>query len=182
MRHSRPASEAVTTEGDSAPGRLPPSDVYHVLRNERRRTVLRHLAEQDDSVEVGDLAEHVAAVEVGCPPGEVPADARRRVYISLHQTHLGTLADYGVLGHERGTVTAGPALAQFEPHLFDERRFPWGQLARFGGLGWVGGSLVTVTTVRYLPPSTVAVLSVLVGVAVALATRLPRSTTTDPDE
>ncbi|MFC4357824.1 hypothetical protein ACFO0N_07670 [Halobium salinum] len=182
MSHGRSASAEVGGGDGSAPARLSPSNVFHVLQNGRRRATLRHLADRGESVEIGALAEHVAAVEEGCTPENVSADARRRVYVSLHQTHLGTLSERGIARYERGTVTPGPALDQFEPYLFERRRLPWKQFVRIGGLGWVMGTLVTLTTARYLPLSTVAVLSLLVGVGAAAATRVTRlvRTSTEP--
>lgn len=184
MGSSRSALAGDGESASAAATELPASTVHHVLRNGRRRATLRHLAARDGPVAVGDLAEHVAATEVGCAPAAVPADARRRVYVALHQTHLGTLADHGVVRHERGTVTAGPALAQFEPFLLEKRRFPWDELARFGGLGWVAGSLATAASLRYLSLPTVATLSVLMGVAAAVAAlrRRPRSVSAGRDE
>jgi hypothetical protein len=70
--------------------------VLQALANERRRRVIRLLADAGVGTELdkGTLSERIAALETGeCPPA---AQARRRVYTSLHQNHGPTLADAGL--------------------------------------------------------------------------------------
>jgi transcription elongation GreA/GreB family factor len=42
---------------------LPLDQVFEILKNRRRREVVKYLNERDESVSLSDLAEHVAAIE-----------------------------------------------------------------------------------------------------------------------
>jgi len=78
-------------------------DIYHILSNPRRREALRHLTRNGGSVAVGELSEAIAAVETGESPP--PTHVRDSVYTSLHQVHLPTLEENGVLTYDRETRT-----------------------------------------------------------------------------
>jgi predicted transcriptional regulator len=79
------------------------NEVYDVLRNERRRRLLRSLEDAEAEQTIGDLADRIAAAEAG--ESEPPADVRQSVYVSLHQTHLPKLHDLGVLNYDRDDRT-----------------------------------------------------------------------------
>ena len=78
--------------------RLEETQIHDILRNDRRRRVIRHLRETDDRVSVSDLSEHIASVEAGESPA--PRDVRKSVYVSLHQTHLPKLDEWGVIDYD----------------------------------------------------------------------------------
>lgn len=80
---------------------LTEAQLFEVLNNERRRRLTRLFGgvyddEELTFVRVGNLAETLARVEKDT---DEPIDAsdRRRCYISLIQTHLPVLDDYGVI-------------------------------------------------------------------------------------
>jgi hypothetical protein len=75
------------------------NEVYDVLRNERRREVLRRLAAADGTSTIGDLADGIAAAEADESPP--PSDVRQSVYVSLHQTHLPKLDNLDVVRYDR---------------------------------------------------------------------------------
>jgi hypothetical protein len=75
------------------------NEVYDILRNERRRNVLRLLTDRGDGTTIGDLADRIAEQESGESPP--PGDTRQSVYVSLHQTHLPKLANLGVVDYDR---------------------------------------------------------------------------------
>ena len=84
------------------------TEIHDVLRNDRRRVVLSHLQDTDTPVSVGELSEHVAAVETGKSPA--PRDVRQSVYVSLHQNHLPKLSDLGIIeSHGEGVMLADQA-------------------------------------------------------------------------
>lgn len=66
-------------------------DVLNCLANSRRRFVLYTL-EQQDVVELDELAAEVAAREAATSPAEVSGDHRERVATQLVHTHLPKLA------------------------------------------------------------------------------------------
>lgn len=82
-------------------------DVYHLLQNQRRRGVLRCLRGADEAVEMGDVAEQVAAWEHDTTVRELTSSQRQRVYIALYQSHLPKLDEAGVVEYNqsRGHVT-----------------------------------------------------------------------------
>jgi DNA-binding transcriptional ArsR family regulator len=74
--------------------------IYSVLTNPRRRYVLHYLKQRGESVSVRDLAEQVAAWENGKEPEDLTSQERKRVYVSLYQSHLSTLDDEGVVEYD----------------------------------------------------------------------------------
>lgn len=83
-------------------------NVCHVLQNRRRRLVLNYLQKVDGPTRTSDLAEAVAAIENDTTTERLDHSERQRVYIALHQVHLPTLDDAGVVSYDgdRGTVEA----------------------------------------------------------------------------
>lgn len=108
--------------------------VFDALANRRRRHVLRALAEQEEDLEIGPLAERVAARENDTTVAEVTSGQRKSTYTSLHQLHLPKLEELGFIEYDKrgGTVSATPALMVVMPHLQDDDGeeadppFPWG--------------------------------------------------------
>ena len=71
--------------------------VFSVLRNKRRRYALHYLKQRDEPVSVSELAEQIAAWETDTPVRDVDPGDRKRVYISLLQSHFPTLEDAGMV-------------------------------------------------------------------------------------
>ncbi|WP_435179723.1 DUF7344 domain-containing protein [Halorussus sp. AFM4] len=78
---------------------LDPSEIHNVLRNDRRRHVIRHLRDAEEPISVDALAEHIASVETDESPP--PRDVRKSVYVSLHQTHLPKLDELGIVDYDQ---------------------------------------------------------------------------------
>ncbi len=109
--------------------RVPESSVYTVLSNERRRATLQTLLRTQDEVTVRELSEIIAAKEAGeCP---APRNVRQSVYVSLHQTHLPTLDEHGLIEYDtdRKIVRSSGRARDVEPYLDVRTVF---------GLSWVG--------------------------------------------
>jgi hypothetical protein len=79
------------------------NEVYDILRNERRRHVLRYLVDDGEVSTIADIADHIAEIESGESPP--PSDTRQSVYVSLHQTHLPKLDGLGVVEYDRDDRT-----------------------------------------------------------------------------
>jgi hypothetical protein len=74
-------------------------EIHQILSNSRRRRVLRYLSENGGISSLQDLSQQVAEAEAGeSPPSE---NARKAVYVALHQTHLPTLDDKGLIAYDR---------------------------------------------------------------------------------
>jgi hypothetical protein len=96
-----------TTAGpDGTRESLPKSEIFDVLRNERRRLVLRYLQSHDGEVDLGALATQVAAWEYDTPRDGISAKERKRVYTTLQQSHLPKMDSVGIVAfdRERGIV------------------------------------------------------------------------------
>ena len=107
------ATDDTTTSTSGTVSDLSLDAIFDVLRNERRRYALRHVADCEDAeIPFGDLVDHVAAAENDAEVGAVDSGTRKAVYTSLYQSHLPKLDDMGVLAYDRGSgpVRAGPHL------------------------------------------------------------------------
>ncbi|WP_117595706.1 MULTISPECIES: DUF7344 domain-containing protein [Haloprofundus] len=84
--------------------------VFDLLKNDRRRMVMSLLAEEAESVTIGDIARTIATAEADESPA--PEKVYKSVYVSLQQTHLPKLAENDVIEYNRstGTVAPGPNL------------------------------------------------------------------------
>lgn len=84
------------------------TEIHDILRNDRRRRVLKSLREHDGPLSVRELSERLATAETGEDPA--PRNVRQSVYVSLHQTHLPKLEELGVIDYD--TETKEVALAE----------------------------------------------------------------------
>ncbi len=103
--------------------------VFEVLKNERRRRVLKFLADKQETVSLSDLAEHIAAIENGKSEAALSSQERKRVYVGLYQCHLPKMDDTNVIDFngDRGTVALGENAEQLYPFLDtdDEQQRQW---------------------------------------------------------
>lgn len=120
-------STIATTPDDSSavPASLDRNDVFHLLQNSRRRGVVRYFTTTDEPVDIGDLADQIAAWECETTVDEITKDQRQRVYIALYQSHLSKLDDTDVIDYDErsGVVTSGPnheRLARHAAPTYDE--------------------------------------------------------------
>jgi DNA-binding transcriptional ArsR family regulator len=137
MSRGRPASGA-------GGGTLSDDLVFTMLSNQRRRYVIHHLKQRGEQVTVRDLSRQVAAWENGVGVEELDYKQRKRVYTSLHQTHLPKLDDAGVVEYDRdrGTVSLGSAAVELDVYMevVSEDELPW-------SVYYLGLSLLSLLTV-----------------------------------
>jgi DNA-binding transcriptional ArsR family regulator len=172
-------------------GTLPAEDVFEILSNERRRMVLYYLRKGDRSAGVKELAEQIAAIENDVPVEELTSKQRKRVYVSLYQTHLPKMAKMSVIEYdkEEGIVHLTDLSDSIDKYLTsrEESTYPWGihhpTLAVISGvvlvLVLIGGPVVG--NVPVLPLAAVA-LSLAVLSATAQYWRLRRQKNRIPPE
>lgn len=112
------AAQAAPSEADDAevlapdksespdPAELPLDVVFGILKNSRRRLVLRYLVETSSRTTLSDLAEYIAGIENDKPRRALNSAERKRVYVALYQCHLPKMDDTGIIDFEnnRGTV------------------------------------------------------------------------------
>jgi hypothetical protein len=167
---SAAAATAVTEQATS----LPLDQMFEILKNKRRRTVLHYLNENEGPVALGDLAEHVAAVENDTTVPQVTSRERKCVYVGLYQCHLPKMDDMDIVefNQNRGRVELGPNAAQLQQYLDEpeptDRPWPvyYGATA---GLSLTVVSLTSLVLSGGLVPLGIATLSLLTVTAVAVA-------------
>ncbi|MFB6122930.1 MAG: hypothetical protein ABEJ78_05675 [Haloferacaceae archaeon] len=118
-------SAFVGEEGDD----LPRDVIFSMLSNQRRRYVLRYLREDPGPVRIRDLSEQIAAWENDVDVADLDYRQRKRVYTSLHQTHLPKLDDAGIVEYDqdRGTIELADRAAELDIYLevVAEHDIPW---------------------------------------------------------
>jgi uncharacterized protein YqkB len=92
----------VPTDRDMEDPVLSDDDIFEVLYNDRRRRVLEYLRDGDGTATVGEVAEHVAAAENGTTVRELSSYERKRVYVSLYQSHFPMMDDANVIDYDDG--------------------------------------------------------------------------------
>lgn len=92
-------------------------ELFHVLRNRRRRFAIHYLKRAGRPVDVGDLATQVAAWENGISTEAVTSKQRRRVYNALQQTHLSELHRSGLVEVDQREVELTDAANRLDIYL-----------------------------------------------------------------
>lgn len=130
--------------------------VFDILSSARRRYVLYQLRTEEQPVELTELAEDVAAWENDTTVDELTKQQRKRVYVSLYQTHVPKLEDAGLVQYDQdsGEVRLTEAANDIDQYLNPgEQEMPWQYLylplavlgiavAALSNLGvWVFGSM-----------------------------------------
>ncbi|WP_101298340.1 DUF7344 domain-containing protein [Halegenticoccus soli] len=71
--------------------------LFDLLCNRRRLEIIRYLRTNGRRGRLHPIIDHVAAAENGKDPDELTRAERRRVYVSIYQTHLPMLEEHGVV-------------------------------------------------------------------------------------
>ena len=162
-------SESTLDSSTPLPTDVVDSDtVFGLLKNSRRREVLRFLRAEGGSSTLRAVAEHVAALENDCPVGAITSKQRKRVYVSLYQVHLPGMDRAGMIDFERnrGTIELLPRADALFSYLDDETtgesRFAhYLTVTALGGLLYGFGSLL-------LGPASPFVTATVAGLIVAV--------------
>lgn len=88
------------------------TQIHDILRNERRRRAIECLMEYEGTISVRALAERIAEMETGESPP--PCDARKSVYVTLHQNHLSKLEEADLAERVPGGVRKGNNFEEVE--------------------------------------------------------------------
>jgi hypothetical protein len=163
------ASMETDTETEPEPEPLPLDHVFEILKNQRRRYVLRHLEETEGPVSMSDLAERVAAWENDKPIEQLSSSERKRVYVGLYQCHLPKMDGMDVVSFNkpRGVIERGPNAPAVEQYLHQEEETE--EWERY----FVGLSAVSVGVMGLALALNPATVIPLVDVAVLFVISLP---------
>lgn len=99
---------------------------FKILSNPRRRAIIYILRTADEPVTVMQLAELIAGWEEQRPPEDLARSERKRVYVSLYQTHIPELKETGLVEQVDDEVRPTAKLQAVDPYLTTETQsFPW---------------------------------------------------------
>ena len=112
-----------TESADAQTESVPSLDlIFGILKNGRRRRVLKYLRDVDGEVTLSDLAEHIAAIENDTTEAKLTSSERKRVYVGLYQCHLPKMDDAGAIDYNqsRGLIRRTDKAEYFDEYLDEE--------------------------------------------------------------
>ncbi|AFZ74114.1 DUF7344 domain-containing protein [Natronobacterium gregoryi] len=147
---------------------LTQAELFDVFSNARRRRTVQYLKRQGGDCDLAPLVEQVAAWENDTEPDDVTRTQRRRVYISLYQTHLPMLEEHGIVdwdpdGHY---IKLLPSEEVFEPYL--DRQLGADRAWHLAYLTATTLGAVALTTAWLSLRSTAAAASLVVAVCIVV--------------
>ena len=151
------------------PSRPSEDEIFEVLSNRRRRYTVHALKQADGAMQLGDVAERVAAWEYDIDLSEVSYDERKRVYTALQQSHLPKMDDVGLLSYDKrqGLIEPEPALEDADVYMDIVRGgdIPWSEY--YLGLAGVGLALTAALWVGAWPLTVLSELAWMTGIVIA---------------
>lgn len=140
---------------------LSQTEIFDLLRNKRRRSVVRYLLEHDQSSSLSDVAEHIAADENDITVQELSSAQRKRVYIGLYQCHLPKMDSLGVIAYDkdRGTIELQDSATQLLPYLDGENEEGADDADRSGVVLVIAACIVGLVSLGTLGLGRLAVIS-----------------------
>lgn len=146
-------------------------ELFDVLSNQRRRFAVHLLKREEGSLEIGDMAEQIAAWENGIETKEITGSDRKRVYTALQQSHLPKMDRAGVIefNKSRGVIEATPAIEDVDLYLdvVEGKEIPWSEY--YLGLSGVALALVAAVWVGAWPFALLPEVAWTLAIVVAFA-------------
>ncbi len=125
--NGRDGSKGPDVNGDGRP--IGEDELFELLSNRRRRYAVHLLKRLDEPVELGDMAEQIAAWENEIDRWEVDHAQRKRVYTALQQIHLPRMADSGIVAFDDRAGVVEPTAATEQLRVYVDvvkgRDLPW---------------------------------------------------------
>lgn len=151
---------------------LTPDGIFELLSNHRRRMVLYYLRRERGTIGVNELAEQIASLENDVPVEELTSQQRKRVYVSLYQTHLPKMAESNAIEYDKdaGTVRLSDRGNDIDAYLTteDETRYPW--TFHYFVLAVIGGSVLGLSLLDVTVFSTFQAMMLSAGILALLVT------------
>lgn len=100
------------SDGPEPTPALPLDEFLDAVRSERRRLVLKVLANLDEWIELDDLSRLIGSMEESVPESDITGAVYKKYYVSMYQTHVPALEDQGLIattdrGNEISITPAG---------------------------------------------------------------------------
>jgi len=167
-----PSSDVNVLTEKETEATLSKDDLFELLKNPRRRAVLRFLESTDGNATLSELAEHIAAQENDIEVQQLNAYQRKRVYVALYQCHLPKMDDADIVDYDqdRGDIELREEADQLLTYLDsdDDAETDWSR--RYIALSAGGGTFaaaVQFVDVAFVVRTglTLAVLALFLGVS-----------------
>lgn len=142
--------------------------VFEVLKNQRRRHVIQYLRDHEGPVELGTVAEHIAALENDKDEAAITYAERKRVYVGLYQCHLPKMDDMGVVefNRARGRIELTDRVQSLLPYLDGpDTQKPW---YRYYGAIVLGGLALQGSAISGVAPTVLTSQTVLAIVLIGM--------------
>jgi hypothetical protein len=143
---------------------LSEDDAFDILSNSRRRYVVQVLKDEAGTIQIGPLAEQIAAWENNVAVADLSHDQRKRVYTALQQSHLPKMDDAGIIDFDkdRGVVQPTTALENVDTYLdrTKENHVPWSMYylgLSVSGIAFLATKLLGILPVTVLSGHSIAV-------------------------
>lgn len=116
---SRPVTNLTDVEHED---HVEMDELFGILKNQRRRYVLKYLSLTEGTVKLNDLSEWIASLECEKRIQELNSQERKRVYVSLYQCHLPKMDRVSVIAYDkpRGEIQPGGQFAHVTHYLQQE--------------------------------------------------------------
>lgn len=166
----------VSDRKQSRPDGVATDVAFEILKNRRRRRILKLLERHDERMTLSELAEEIAARENDIDRRNITSDQRKRVYVGLYQQHLpkmdkADVVDYDQRSGETELTDAGRQLWQWRTEKLqegeDDQDTRWPEL--YFSIGAASLGLLAAARLQLVPSEEVmmALLSVFLLIAVA---------------
>lgn len=101
---------------------LSQDEVFDLLSSPRRRYVINYLRRAGEPIQLTELAAEVSSWENETAVHELSDKQQKRVYVSLYQTHIPKLEEFGIVDYnpDEGTVSATDRIDDVGRYLPDE--------------------------------------------------------------
>jgi DNA-binding transcriptional ArsR family regulator len=148
---------------------MSPDLVFEILSNTRRRMLLFYLRQHSGSATVKELAGEIAALENEVDVDDLERQQRKRVYVSLYQTHVPKLEEAGIVEYDdaSGEVRLTNRAGEFDTYLTptSESQYPW--QVHYLVLAALGGLLVVLSFAGV--PGVAAITTTGIGIGLVIA-------------
>lgn len=166
----------VSERKQSRPDGVATGVAFEILKNRRRRQILKLLERHDGRMTLSEFAEEIAARENDIDRRNVTSDQRKRVYVGLYQQHLPTMdradvVEYDQRSGETELTDAGRQLWQWRTEKLqegkDDRDTRWPKLYFSIGAASLGMLAATRLQIAQSMEVVAVLLSVFLLVAIA---------------
>lgn len=91
--------------------------IFEALSNSRRREIVKCLWDREEAITTSELVDEVAAAENDVDVQSLQYEQRKRVYTSLHQSHLPKLVEDGFVERDNDEVELTEAAERLKAHI-----------------------------------------------------------------